>query len=460
MSEGNKNSSNDSEMLRERKRRRIQEQRRKRRNRKILVFSAELLLLLIVIVCFILLGGFDRMIVYVDPGTFITNPAGENTASGSDIQQPATEIHTDDEGNTIVVEIPDETDTTADEQTEENIDANESYQVSFDNRYTTIAVFGMDGRGEVDAYANGSNSDVIILVSIDNETGEIRMSSIYRDSVMQLYVDRPTDHFNKANYAICTYGVAAAVNTLNTNLDINIDYFLCVDWEASVELINALGGVDIVLEEHFWSIINSDGVEVPYFNGMLSEIVEDTGIDSMAIPQEYFNGSVWHADGPQAVAYMRMRYGDSDFYRTQRQRQVIDQVIEKAKTFNFSTLLKIWNIVSNSVKMNISESDILGLLQNISNYHFSADSGSMGYPINYYDGADYPGTGGDTHATKWMIIPVNVVENVKQLHAFLYPEITDYTPSASIYELDEEMRQYAMFDENWEPTFDTQYYGK
>jgi hypothetical protein len=54
---------------------------------------------------------------------------------------------------------------------------------------------------------------------------------------------------------------------------------------------------------------------------------------------------------------------------------------------------------------------------------------------------------------------VNVVENVKQLHAFLYPE-EDYTPSDALYQIDEEIRKFALFDENWEPTFYTEYYGK
>lgn len=454
MSEENRNSSNDNDELREERRRRAQKRRRKRRNRKILVFSVELLLLIIVIICSILLHGLGKMIVQVDPGTFLTNPAGENTASVTDM--PSTVIQTDEEGNTVIVDIPDPTIiSTEDEATEVSFDEQETYTVSFDNRYTTIVVFGMDGRGEVQSYATGSNSDVIILVSIDNETGEIRMSSIYRDSVMKV---ANTNHFDKANYAICMYGVPAAVSTLNMNLDLNIDYFVCVDWEASVELIDALGGVDITLEEHFWEIVDAYGNAVPYFNGVLTEIVENTGIDSAAIPQEYFNGSVWHADGPQAVAYMRMRYGDSDFQRTKRQREVIDQVIEKAKTVDFLTLYKIWGIVSNSIKMSISERDILALLQNISNYHFSAEGGSKGYPIDLYDGADYPKENSG-YAEQWMVIPVNVVENVKQLHAFLYPE-ESYTPSSAIYTLDEEIRKFAMFDENWEPTFYTQYYGK
>lgn len=456
MSDENRNFSNDHEKMRAQKRRRIQQQRKKRRNRKILVFSVELLLFLVVIVCVVLLAGLDKMIVHVEPGVFVTNPDGANASSGSD--RPATAIQTDAQGNTVVVDIPAQTDTGTGDTASDGVENQESYSVSFNDRYTTIVVFGMDGRGEVDSYASGSNSDVIILVSIDNETGEIRMSSIYRDSVMKLYTDL-RDHYDKANYAICMYGVPTAVNTLNMNLDLDIDYFVCVDWEASVELISAIGGVDITLEKQFWAVTNEDGAEVPYFNGLLDEIVRNTGIDSAAIPEEYFNGSVWHADGPQAVAYMRMRYGDSDIYRTKRQREVIDQVIEKAKTLNFATLLKIWNIVSNSVKMNISESDILGLLQNISKYHFSAESGSQGYPIDFYDGADYPKTS-DNYATQWMIIPVNVVENVKQLHAFLYPAVTDYEPTSTIYKLDEEIRRFARFDENWEPTFNTKYYGK
>jgi anionic cell wall polymer biosynthesis LytR-Cps2A-Psr (LCP) family protein len=459
MSEENRTSSNDHEDLREERRRRAQKRRKKRRTRNIAVFVVELLLLLVVIVCGILLAGLDKMMVQLDPGAVATNEAAGNSASSSDITAVT---QTDAEGNTVVVEMPDTTvgETQASVTADPTVDQVE-YTTSFEGRYTTIVVFGMDGRGEVDAYASGSNSDVIILVVIDNETGEIRMSSIYRDSVMKFYTDvKNYKHYNKANYAICQYGVVSAMSTLNTNLDLNIDYFVCVDWEATAELINAIGGVDIVLEKKFWETTDEYGNKVPYFNGELTEIVNSTGIDSAAIPQEYFNGSEWHADGPQAVAYMRMRYGDSDIQRTARQREVIDQVITKAKTADFATLYKIWLVVQNSIKMNLSETDVLALLQNISKYHFSADNGSMGYPVNLYDGADYPASvKNNSQATQWMVIPVNVVENVKKLHEFLYPE-EDYTPSNALYQIDEEIRKFALFDENWEPTFYTEYYGK
>ncbi len=446
MSEEKKNISDENERI-QLKRKRAQAQRKKRRNRKIIMVVMELILLMIVAVCAVLLYGLDKIIVDVDDDWFVTN---EQTESSSDNVQTA--IETDGEGNTVVVDI-DTGETEAD--TDIEADEDESYSVSFSDRYTTIVVFGMDGRGEVESYSQGSNSDVIILVSIDNETGEIRMSSVYRDSVMKVY-GLGVDYYDKANYAICAYGVPLAVNTLNMNLDLDIDYFICVDWEASAELISALGGVDITLKSSFWSITNSDGVEVPYFNGLLTEIVENTGIDSAAIPEEYFvDGTVWHADGPQAVAYMRLRYSDSDIYRTQRQREVIDQVIQSAKTMNFATLLKIWNIVSNSVKMNISESDILGLLQNINNYYFDSDTGSQGYPTTYYDGASYPSKSDSDgeHATKWMMVPVNVVENVTELHEFLYPE-EDYTPTDTLYQIAEEIREFGYFDENWELTID------
>lgn len=454
MSEENHNSSSMDREVREEWRSKSQKRRKRRRNRNIAVLIVELLLLFVVVVCGILLSGLDKMMVQVDPNAIVTNGDSANNPSDADGV-----TGTDLSGNTIVIDLPENTGDQVEVTADPTIDQAE-YTVSFDERYTTIVVFGMDGRGEVDSYNKGSNSDVIILVVIDNETGEIRMSSIYRDSIMVIY---NKGIINKANYAISSYGVVNAINTLNTNLDISIDYFVCVDWEATAELINAIGGVDIVLEKKFWAITDSDGNTVPYFNGELTEIVENTGIDSAAIPEEYFNGSEWHADGPQAVAYMRMRYGDSDIQRTARQRAVIDQVITKAKTADFATLYKIWLVVQNSIRMNLSETDVLGLLQNINKYYFSADNSSMGYPVNYYDGADYPDRNtveANSQATKWMMVPVDVVANVKKLHEFLYPEDTTWSPSSDLYTIAEKIRKFALFDEEWEPTFSTKYYGK
>ena len=453
MSEENKRPLTDEE--RSARHERIVRRRKKRRNKKIALIAAEVVLLVVVVACIILLNGLDNMIVNVDPTAFKTNPDNSAQADRS------TELRTDENGETVFVDVTPSTKT--DESQNGSVEPAETsdeknYELTgdkFSKRYTTIAVFGMDGRDPMATYATGSNSDVIILVSIDNQSGEIRMSSVYRDCIMKLAND-DTKYYNKANYAICTYGIVTAINTLNMNLDLDIDYFICVDWEASIELINALDGVDVVLEKKFFWTKDKYGNTVPYFNGLLSELVKDTDIPSVAIPEEYFDGSVYHLDGSQAVAYMRMRYGDSDIQRTRRQREVIDQVIVKAKKVDFGQLLKIWGIVSNSVKMNISENDIFALLQNIAKYNFSSESGSQGYPTEFYDGAKYEKAEQGkvySYATQWMIVPVDVVKNVKQLHSFLYPQ-EEYTPTSTLYNVADEIRRFGLFDENWKLTIE------
>ena len=109
--------------------------------------------------------------------------------------------------------------------------------------YTTVALFGGDSReGELGA---GTHADTIIVVSIDNTSKEIRMVSIYRDTLLE----QKNRDYNKANSAYFRGGPEEALRMLNRNLDLDIEDYVTVDFKALVDTIDLLGGIDINIEK-------------------------------------------------------------------------------------------------------------------------------------------------------------------------------------------------------------------
>ncbi len=417
---------------------RANSRRRKNKKLKITFFIVEGILLVVVAICAVILKLIGGFTVFKLPEDKIKTNT-EVAAESGDASDPS-------KGDPMIVDISKVPDQTL-----------ESYPTPFaGDEYTTIVVFGLDGRGLVESLDFGSNSDVMILVSINNNTGAVKMSSVYRDTIMKIFkaddVDKEqTVQYARANYAMTHFGVLSSINTLNLNLDLDIDHFVSFNWASAVEIIDALGGVDIELKKAYWEINSekSPTGKVVYLNGLIDEIVKSTGIPSEGIPQEYFvDGTIWHANGVQAVAYMRLRYTDSDFKRTSRQREIIEKIVEKAKSASLSTLLDVLDIAKENISLSIDQSDLLGLLGNITKYHIE---GSDGYPTTLYPGSAYEGS------LKWMVIPLNVIENVRALHKFLYDQ-TDYSPSYNLQVINEEIRTVGLFDEDWNLTIEDPYF--
>ena len=130
-------------------------------------------------------------------------------------------------------------------------DLDEETQELLDD-YTTIALFGVDNRSNGN-YDTG-NSDSIMICSINNNTKEVKLVSVYRDTCLDVDGD---ETFRKCNYAYNHGGPQAAIEMLNRNLDLNIQKYVSVDFYALAEAVDALGGIelDITDEEAFEKLI-------------------------------------------------------------------------------------------------------------------------------------------------------------------------------------------------------------
>lgn len=266
--------------------------------------------------------------------------------------------------------------------------------------YTNIALFGLDNRSS-DNYDTG-NSDSIMIASIDNATKEVRIVSVYRDTFLNV----GNDQYKKINSAYARGGVSNAVRALNENLDLDITAYVCVDWNALVDAIDALGGVELEITDDEVRLIN--------------HYVNDTARCSDAEPHEVTQSGKVTLDGLQATSYARIRYTDGmDFERASRQRIVLQAMLDKARTADFATLTKICNAVFDKINTSLSLKDILYLAKSLSDYELVETSG---FPTELSM---------ITYGTEEIVVPVDLYANVSKLHEFLFDE-ADYIPSQTV----------------------------
>ncbi len=272
--------------------------------------------------------------------------------------------------------------------------------------YTNIALFGLDNRSS-NNYDYG-NSDTIMIASINDETKEVQLVSVYRDT----YLSVGGGKFNKANSAYNTGGVEQSVKMLNANLDLAITDYVCVDWSALIEAIDALGGIELTVT----------ATEVKYINGYLDEIDNVLGLSTPRVKEP---GTV-NLTGAQATAYARIRYTTgSDFLRTSRQRIILEAMLNKAKTCDLATLTSLCNAVFDDIATSLSISDILGLAKDVTKYSIKA---TTGFPTqlttrNLADGGD-------------AVVPIDLSANVNRLHDFLFGNEA-YEPSNTVESIDQ-----------------------
>lgn len=285
--------------------------------------------------------------------------------------------------------------------------------------YWNVALFGVDATTTSQLY-KGSRSDSIMVASINLDTGDIKLVSVYRDT----YLNQGNDSYRKANNAYSNGGAEQAIGMLNMNLDLDISDFVTVNYQGLADCIDGLGGI--------WIEIDSE--EIKHINNYQITISKDV-MDGNYVPVEKTGSQL--VNGLQAAAYCRIRYtsGD-DFKRAERQREVIQAIADQAKQASLSTLTDVFTKVIDNVYTSISQEDILGMLKEVSNYAI-VDEG--GFPHEDMRTVGTIGTKGSC------VIPVSLEENVQWLHEFLF-EDAGYSVSSDVREysqrIEEETRAY------------------
>lgn len=269
--------------------------------------------------------------------------------------------------------------------------------------YRTIAVFGVDSRSN--QLEKGTRSDCIILAIINEKTKEVSLTSVYRDTYLEL-TGRSLD---KVTHAYSYGGPALAISTLNTNLDLNIKEFVTVNFESVVDIVDAVGGVSM----------NITSEELKYINGYVDEINQVTKNNASHVTK---TGSQ-NLNGVQALAYGRIRYtAGGDYKRTERMRDVMMAVINKAKKMSVTKLNSLADKLLPLVYTNINSGEIISLIPQLVGYKVT---NSEGWPYN---------TKGATIGGVWYGPPITLESNVRELHTKVYGQ-ADYEPSQKVKEI-------------------------
>jgi LCP family protein required for cell wall assembly len=271
--------------------------------------------------------------------------------------------------------------------------------------YTNVAVFGLDCRvGE--SMLSGVRSDTIIIASLNNATNEVKLISVLRDTLM----DVQNANYDKANHAYYEGGPEMAIAMLNKNLDLDIQKFVSVNFTAVADVIDILGGIDIDMtaEEAYWT------------NGYIRETKAIVGRET---PYMEETAGVKHLDGVSAVAFSRIRFtAGNDVKRTERQRLVLEKMLEKAKAADFGVLNKIIDTVFPQIYTNFTISEIMDLATDVTAYNIT-DTSRFPFVFEYDDNVtNHPGS---------FVVAADHITNVRELHRRLYPDDA-YEPSHNI----------------------------
>jgi LCP family protein required for cell wall assembly len=278
--------------------------------------------------------------------------------------------------------------------------------------YRNIVLFGVDSRdGEL---GKGTRSDTIIIASINQDTQEIKLVSVFRDT----YLNLSNDTYNKCNAAYAKGGPEQAISMLNANMDLDITDYVTVGFGGLIDAIDALGGVEMEVTE----------AEITHLNNYQLCMAEEMGVDYTPVKES----GKQLLNGMQATAYCRIRYtkGD-DFRRAERQRDVLTAMMTKAKAASVGELTDMVNAVLPQVETSLNVNEILSVLGSVAGYDVVA---SDGFPFEEHRAGANVGSKGSC------VIPDTLLENVIELHEVLYPE-QQYTPSKQVESISEEIEQ-------------------
>ncbi len=308
---------------------------------------------------------------------------------------------------------------------------------NYSKEYTNFVMFGVDSRNkEVDT----SNSDSILIVSIHNTTGKVKMASVYRDTYLGIYDKLGTQSgYFKINSAYSKGGPEAAINTLNMNLDLDLKDYLTVNFGGVSHVIDTLGGVSVNLTED----------EKQQLNYHLCSTISSTGRKAKKVKKA---GKNIKLNGIQAATYCRIRKAtfydpntgeaiSNDFGRAARQRSVVMKLVDKAKKASVTELQDMVETVMNSdnkkkriISTSFSFDEIVNLIPVIFDFELE---GTTGFPSQLTTG---------TIDGASLVIPKGVSANVTELHKFLYGE-ENYVPTATVQSIDNYVKGYTGVNE-------------
>ena len=270
---------------------------------------------------------------------------------------------------------------------EESIEISEGIEEQLKG-YRNIVLFGID---DADGYKG--RSDCIIIFSLKQETNEVKMTSIYRDT----YVQVEGHGLTKINHAYAYGGAALAMSTINKNLDLDIKEFATINFGVVKDVVDYVGGVSL-------KITSAEATQIP-------------GITK---------AGTYTLTGEQALAYGRIRKIDTDYKRTERMRTVLEAVFNKVKKMSLSEMNAFVDKVLPEVQTNIKKTEITDMLTKVTSFKITD---SIGWPYEVV---------GKTIGGVWYGVPKTLKSCVQILHKELFEE-ENYETTSTVNEISEKI---------------------
>jgi len=264
-----------------------------------------------------------------------------------------------------------------------------------DEGIVNVLLIGNDSR------SNGEDgrSDAMILVSINNRTKTIHMTSLLRD----MYVEIPGYKNNRLNAAYSFGGAQLLLETIEQNLDIDVNRYVQVNFEAFANLVDAVNGIELELT----------GEEIEYVNAYLVEYNILTGRAEGTDYMDTTSAGVVHLNGPQALAYSRNRYLGTDFGRTERQRKVLEAVIKKLPAALLTNPGELFDGLLPNLTTNLTKGECYGLSLTAAKY--------LGYDI-IQSSIPQEGTFSNATIRDMAVLEVDFEANKQYLRDTVYAE--------------------------------------
>ena len=256
----------------------------------------------------------------------------------------------------------------------------------------------LDGTEDTTEFSDDARADSMILVSMDIKDHVIRLVSIERGTGVPILLDGYEDQYDWITHTFRYGGPKLTMKTVEECFNIEVDHFVRVNFNSFVQIVNAVGGVDIDITEMEAKALNW---EVPS-NSMLIVNHVDPGLN--------------HFDGYTALQYARLRKIDNDWKRVERQRTVIEAVLDQVKNASVMELDNLLNTVLPLIQTNFTKTEIAALLVQLPGF-LGCDVQQMSLPLQGTYGVR---TGMDDR----LMYDPDWVVNIKALQDFLYNDKT------------------------------------
>ena len=209
---------------------------------------------------------------------------------------------------------------------------------------TNILLVGTDGKNIEKSNRSGS----VMLVTIDSNNNDIKISSIARDT----YVDIPGHSTEKLTHAYAYGGIDLLKQVFEVNFDLKIDKYIAVNFVSFMDIMDEIGGVEVNVEE-------KDVEEINKYIDACYDYYYDRKDE---IEKEYITKpGVQRLNGYQALAFSRIRYTDSAYARDNRHREVAESVYKEILKSGAEEYKRCAQIILNNTKTNISPMEMMNL---------------------------------------------------------------------------------------------------